>query len=805
MKRLLWCLCLCSLCPILITGCGDDDGGGGSEDGGVTPADLDEVNGRITDLDDRLGDLTDDVDGLGGQLDGLSGDLSDLSEEVRRRLNALEDPDLISCSEEERCIPNGIELTRTGLADIISIVCEHEVDCCSSAELNLKFGPGIKTAAQCVSLFTDIVNNGFSPSFLQESPYIVNQIIRVAQALNDTRVRVALNPEGIEACVDSLRDRDCPRYLEPGEPGEPECTAYDPAMDEPCMLSNLLTGLQEEGELCGQYGGGYHGYSIPECGEGLYCSWAGASQSGEGICARLPEEGHGCQTDYDCDPLADEGYSLFGTRLYCNVQDAKCAPLGDVGDPCAYIVDDFSIWHGSLWPWSRSSTSQDCLPWLACDPISTTCVAQCSEGYLCDAHVDPFNNCGAGRVCNVTEFPDLNSNYSLGVCTGALAVGATCTLGTECASGSCSDACDPETGTCKCGAPLKAAGAACPTPGPDALCSSGLCGTDGKCAAFCDCDDAIDEYACNLVAQQRGRDGVSCGAGTYCDFSEYVTDEALGFGYACKPLIANGNACDLSFYMHRSCTSGFCDPDPGDDQTGPTYICSPKQAANGNCTSTFDEECPNNQYCNNDNACRPYVPLNGDCDLTDPAGRECAAGLVCVDGTTDTCRAYAESGENCNDSHQGAPSCAPNKSLTCIDVDGPTGPGTMFKCYNLNGGVDNGVDCAGVDARCKSGFCLPNGPSPTAYQCAPPLEEGDDCDTANITIDTCAKGLFCNHPNGSTAGKCAPQRRPGESCKPYFNGRDCTNGGLSSCVFTKDQFLCNMSAQPVETLFCDGN
>jgi hypothetical protein len=72
-------------------------------------------------------------------------------------------------------------------------------------------------------------------------------------------------------------------------------------------------------------------------------------------------------------------------------------------------------------------------------------------------------------------------------------------------------------------------------------------------------------------------------------------------------------------------------------------------------------------------------------------------------------------------------------------------------------------------------------------------------------MDVCAPGLFCNHPSGETAGKCASQNEPGESCKPYFLGIDCVNGNPSSCQFTKDQFLCNTLAQPEETFFCDGN
>ncbi|MDD9936293.1 MAG: hypothetical protein OXT09_21955, partial [Myxococcales bacterium] len=114
------------------------------QDGGtVDPDDFEDLGSRVSDVEDTLSGLSDDVDGLGGEvddlgndLDGLSGDIDDLSDDVGGRLDALENPELISCSEEDiqLCIPDGIDLVEIGVDPIIEQLCRLEVGCCTEEE-----------------------------------------------------------------------------------------------------------------------------------------------------------------------------------------------------------------------------------------------------------------------------------------------------------------------------------------------------------------------------------------------------------------------------------------------------------------------------------------------------------------------------------------------------------------------------------------------------------------------------------------------------------------------------------------------
>jgi hypothetical protein len=788
----------------LIIGCGDDESSGNAEDGGVSQDDLMDIENQITMIGSDLGELTDNVGELGEEVTSIGNDLDTLTTEAERRLDALEDPTVLNCSEFEVCVPDGIGMVSgdgddNKLAAIIDVVCEHEIDCCDETELNLKFGPGIESKADCISLFNDVVENGFSPDFFESylTPSVVYQVIGVAQALNDPRVRVEIDEAGVEECVESL-EAECPEIAEPGEPGDPECVAPVPYEEDPCSLDNLLNGLQEEGELCGDYSFG-EGEDIPECEEGFYCSFDSYTNGDQGICAKLPEEGDFCQTDPDCDPYGSYYYAYGAnvTNLYCNLQTAHCEPLGDVGDPCTFIDEDFAIYDSNnLSPATRSATSQDCLPNLTCDPSSNTCVALCSEGRFCAPGSDPFFTCGENLLCNVTEVPELFETWGMGTCAPAIEEGDTCTEAFECETGKCADDCDPDTSLCSCSV-MNEPGEDCDTPGFDETCSSNWCDTASECAALCNCDDDAYDGDCDANVGEGPAVMAACGDGHYCDFGNYngINDPQGYAQYSCEPKIANGVACDVNTNVHASCASGFCDPG--------TSLCAPKVAVDAACPSTLDEQCRTNQYCNASNICRTYLAAGANCDLADVTLLECAKGLVCVDAGTDTCQALAESGEACNDADIAEPSCndIDDPTLTCVDIDG-TASGLVLECYSYMGGYADGVDCAFSDSYCASGWCRPNAVlSPTASSCTQPLEEGDDCDTLDQTQDVCGEGLYCNHPQNETAGKCAPQHGPGGSCKPYFSGNDCRYNG--SCIFTKDQYLCDSASIDYATeIFC---
>jgi hypothetical protein len=770
----------------------------------VTPADITSINNEIEDLGEQLTGLEDNVNGLGDGLDELDMQVDGLEDELGGRLDALENPVPGSCSEEELCVPDGLTLSTDALAGLVAVVCEHEINCCNEDELNYKFGPGITTADDCEKLFKDLVENGQTPDFLDDSPYVVQQVILIAQALNDPTVGIELNEDGIEACIEALENRDCPEYVEPTDE-EPTCENPGEAEADPCMIGNLVNGLQEEGELCGDYG--YYSNAVPECVEGLYCSRD--SDSNRGICAQLPSENDFCRSDDDCDPSHDEYY--YGeelTNLFCNKSTSQCEPLGDVGDPCEFIDSTFSFYNSSIDPWggNPSATSIDCLPHLACDPITDTCVNYCDEGWLCQRGESAQPCPNGDLVCNVTAIPGLWDNYNYGTCTEAIEEGEEATYADECASGALEPDEDDEE-LFHCVAPLLDPGEACPgeTAGAaDALCSTGWCNDDEECAAPCNCEgDDCDDYG----TDEWGNDALECENGFYCDWGNY--NSALGV-YACEPKIGNGNVCDTyDGVLHTSCTSGFCNT----LSTPTANQCAPKQtdATDAACLTMADQECPANQYCNTANICKPYVALDGDCNIAAVPALECAPGLVCVDGASgDTCEQRAELGDACNSGNSLAPQCVSN--LTCFDVDGD-GTGTASECYDTTGTFENGVNCSYwglqyglvADTLCASGWC----PESTGV-CTTKVAAGEPCDSSDSALDTCDDGYYCNHESGDdTEGECAAQREPGQSCKPYLNGMDCRKDGMSgiysTCEFLNDQFVCSDEAQPPESLFCDGN
>lgn len=801
MKRLLWCLCLCSLCPMTVIGCGDDSGGGDTnEDGGVA-ADLDAVEADIEDIQGSITGLTDDLGGVGDDLGVLDNRVGMLAMDLDGRLDDLETPDILSCSVADRCTPDGLKLTTDALVDIVQDVCEHEVDCCQPAELNLKFGPGIESVDDCVDLFNGLVENGDTPQFGGAAPYIVNQVIMVVRVLNDPDAHVELNLDGIAECHASLQDHECPEYTEPEE-GTDECVVPAAGDEDPCAVWNLVTGLQQEGGPCSLDAA--YGF-LPECADGLFCSLAGSREGINGICASLPIENDFCQTDQDCDPVSGESPAAgpLYTGLYCNQITAQCTALGAVGDDCEFIDPSFTFSASNPFD-GNYALSQDCMPNLTCSPLTNTCIDRCTEGRFCSNS----NFCPVGQVCNLTEIPELDLTFTpdlfnyTGVCTVAIDAGDDCTYhlnNEECASGECG-AFDNDADTDECAADLIEAGEDCGTDpflpsSADPTCESNFCDSAGQCAALCNCNgDDCEEY---------GDNANPCADGFYCDYGNY--NELIGSA-ACEPVIPTGTVCDVNVY-HESCGTGFCDSDPGDDDTAPFDVCRPKQTVptNAPCTTGADEECPNNQYCNAaaPPVCKPYLAVGANCDLTDITQRECAAGTVCVDDTTDTCQAKAGSGDPCTYTNILDPVC--EDALDCIDIDGD-GAGLVSECYDYYGGYANGVYCGGNDSNCASGWCQPNAPVPTSYACAAKVAEGEVCDTADQTQDTCAEGLFCNHAAGLTAGKCAEQKLPGQACKPFFNGLDCLNGydGSGYCYQVHDQFLCNQSAQPLESLFCDG-
>ena len=172
MKRFLWLACIC-FCSWGLVACGDDDDANApAEDGGVA---------SFTDVEERLDEVTGDLTDLQGDLDMANSDIEDLTgkaADLDERLASLEE--VPNCSADEACMPDGIMVSQKGIADIVEQLCTLEINCCDADELTYKFGPGITTVAECTTTFTDLVNNGFSPDFLNGNGVLINRVINMA-------------------------------------------------------------------------------------------------------------------------------------------------------------------------------------------------------------------------------------------------------------------------------------------------------------------------------------------------------------------------------------------------------------------------------------------------------------------------------------------------------------------------------------------------------------------------------------------------------------------------------------------------
>jgi hypothetical protein len=771
MKRLLWLVCLCSSSALALTACGDDDGGGdGTEDGGVSFGDLDalgnrvdNLSGQLNGLDRDLGDLADTVDELGSDL----GDLSDLVDDINGRLTGLETP--VSCSETELCIPDGLDLAKEGMEALVRTVCELELNCCTDDELALLWGAGITNADECVEAFMSMVDNGITPSFLDIDSLvdegILGYVIDLAQALNNTQVKVGLHAENVQACLAWLEDRECPDPLADVEYPE-HCDPDYEQHENPCSPWKLIQGRQQAGELCGLT-------QLNECEEGLICRYVTYNQ---GICATPAEEDDSCRTDWDCDALS--------TELFCNAQTGKCEERGDEGDPCAYVDPSFSLSHSELNPYyvgnrlqNPAAVARECKSGLSCDPNSRECVSFCSEGWLCYSNQD----CPSGATCNFTQNPTLRNTWGRGVCREAVEDGDPCHHldGRECASRRCGTGISGR----ECLPALIPAGGDCTTNvaglgNTSSVCATGYCAADsttttaGKCATRC---DQLSE----------------CPNTHFCDWNVIGLDYHEDGSYPCDLKRANDDDCDAWYdegvaagrWTNVQCASGYCD--------NVLETCAAKASAGGSCTTGQDSACPNNQYCNPGNGtCTNFIATNGDCSASGDAG--CGPGNYCLynaTGPSYTCRPFGGVGDDCSGGRQ----CNwYDGDMDCVSV------GSNQQCHRY-GEFPIGATCYSSDGYCASTWCRLSDNT-----CRAPIEEGEDCDADDPATERCEQGTFCKYALDESPltyeGECTAQGRTGDTCDPRYQNSgdpDCLG---SDCGLNNGQVTCgrySSEADPV--------
>lgn len=811
MKRFLWLVCISSCCALTLVACGDDDDGmGGGTDGGVS--NFDEVTDRLADIDTDIADLGSDLEGVSSGLDeantaieGLEADTKKLDTRITDIRKELDAPPGL-CSADEVCMSDGVTVAEAGLAKIVTQLCTLEVECCNDDELGLKFGPGITTVEECAMTFTDLVNNGFTPSFLNANAVLVNRVLNIAQAINSNDVQVTIDPDAVDACVDHLAMRECPKYVAPGAlPTHCEPLDFD-AEDDPCALDTLVKGSQGLGDVCGITG-------IDECAAGLVCRKSAVGNSVFGLCSEPSKVGDRCRSDADCD----------GTEQFCNLGTGKCQERSGEGEDCEYVDPTFSSsgvsfnlnpYFNGTWQ-NADSVKVECKAGLTCDPTTMKCVKYCSTGSICSSSAE----CPEGQICNYSQVAHLWDSFELGTCGDPIALGdpCTCNLGPgggapcapndgpskECASGRC--AFDPVTDNRnECTAPLKAAGDACSliTAGVsnlDATCASNRCGTDGKCTAEC--------------TKQS-----DCPATHYCANTDlpFVAPPAVpwwepttGSKYACEPKRANDASCaadaDSNRFNDLICSSGNCD--------GGLGLCKAKVALASACPAGQHSACMNG-FCKSDGGgppmwtCTAFVAAGGTCSGAGIGDPDCGAGAYCgnLGSNLNKCVAYVASGGTC-DATTNDIRCNPTLALQCVEV------GATTQCHEP-GKYPVGAACDGDDApdamgvyKSLHGFCGSTWCRLSDYTCQTPLAAGVACDDDDPAKDHCAMGTYCNFPNlppSASAygeGTCTAQGTAGQPCDPRF-GNDCVSPG--SCTLANDTFACNSAALVTETLFCDG-
>jgi hypothetical protein len=784
MKRLLWLACISCCISLALIACGDDDdGGGASADGGVS--DFGEVQAQLDEIDDSITDLQSDVD---MKLDGVNSDIakanasiSDLEDDATdldMRLGAVEDDlEVVNCSVDEACMPDGIMVSEAGIRAIVNQLCTLEINCCDGDELTYKFGPGITTVEHCTETFTDLVNNGFSPDFLNGNGVLINRVINMAQAINSNDVQVTIDAAAVAACVDYLEERECNKYVAPDAAPLLHCTP--PTIEDvadPCALKLLVKGAQQEGDVCGITG-------VDECAPGLTCRKTGAG-SLIGLCAAPSLVDDRCRRDADCD----------GVEQFCNLTTGMCQERSAEGEDCEYVDPTFKNNIGGLDPgYGYGATGQwqnptalkiECKQGLTCDPTTNKCVSYCSMGSICSTNA----GCPDGLICNFTDVANMYMTFGYGTCTAPIAKDAPCTLtsGLECMSGRC--AFDGVTDARnECADPFKKAGDACTliTAGVsnvDATCETGRCGTDGKCVAVC-------------------FEQIDCPATHYCS-----TDSATG-GNACQPKKALDATCfpvtiPTNTNDNYECASGYC-------QSGINQ-CKAKVAAGGACGTAQDTACMPSQYCRFDAglmtySCTAVVAAGGTCSLNN----ECGAGAYCGTAGSNAmkCVAFVASGATCDAVNDVR--CNDGASLVCADF------GATDRCYEPGqyavGAVCTGAaqqDSMGVfrtlDTICASTWCRRSDGT-----CQEPVALGGDCDEDNLAKDRCAEDSYCKFPalaltaSAYGEGTCTAQGTVGQPCDPRFGGDDCVDPG--NCELRNDAFVCSVGSVVEETLFCDGD
>ena len=454
-----------------------------------------------------------------------------------------------------------------------------------------------------------------------------------------------------------------------------------------------------------------------ECMGAAVCDGTGGCKKGLGdVCAMNTD----CASNFCVDGVC------CGEACTDGCKACSMAKTGTVSGTCAFV-------SGNTDPDNECASTADCNGAGVCElangltcTTNTQCASgSCVDGFCCNmACSGSCQACsaaktgGADGTCGPVSANTDPDNECLGAadCDGAnaceLALGGTCTLGAQCASGFCTDGvCCNETcsGTCR-------------------ACNVG--GSMGTCTNVPSNQDPANECVggdCNGAGVCEVGNGVMCTQGSQC---------------------ASGNCVD------GVCCNALCD--------GACEACSAAKTGgvDGTCSFITIDSDPDNECalaeCNGTGACE--VALGASCTQ----GSQCATGFcadsVCCDGScTGGC-------ESCN---QGGllGTCVPHSSDT--DPENICGAGVQCSGEGVCEAPDTSP-CNG-DNDCAMGFCHPTSNTCETPTCMDGFANGNetDVDCGGTCLATCDTGENCSVPLDCTSKVCT-----GNTCQ----APTCTDG-----------------------------
>ena len=447
------------------------------------------------------------------------------------------------------------------------------------------------------------------------------------------------------------------------------------------------------------------GGSCTPCNNGAACLVPGDCISkfcNEGFCGS-------CNTDGDCDPVADSFCSSAG----------ECVAKGAQGDSCGGENECLSGFcaDATCCDTSCDSGCDDCSTGTcgvsaAGDPGDSTCAP-----YLCDGDVVSCpTSCSADLDCVAAGFCDLVNSICVDV---TKADGVVCTNGNECTSGYCVD------GVCCASMDCPGDCNSCAVNGALGVCTADPVGTICRPSlGLCDPEETCDGSALTCPADTLDSAGTPCSnSAGLCDPVELCDgnnptcpiDQVSDAGFPCRPSVGLCDPVELCDGSSPTCPGdiiesvgtpcrpsvGLCDPAEVCDGTNGTCPAEVLESAGFVCRSS-EGDCDPEEICDGVTPGCPVDVLEPTTTECRPAPGECDVADTC-DGVNVSCPAdeLEPPGTPCGNG-VAEPVCDPDVCDAvgnCVDVSPPS-DGT--------GCTDDGQFCSG-DETCQSAICTSAG------------------------------------------------------------------------------------------------